>query len=163
MRGQATVGRGLVVAIPGRRRTLRLTHAVLDFNGTLAADGKLLRGVATRLRRLAASLEIVVMTADTFGSARRALDGLPVTVRVVRSGTEKRRFVEALGGAGVAAIGNGVNDVPMFEAAGLGIAVCGVEGTAAELLRVATVLMRDVNDALDLLRRPTRLVATLRR
>ena len=163
MRERAGVLRGIDVAIPGRRRALRISRVVLDFNGTLAVDGKLVRGVASRIKRLATSLEVVVITADTFGSARRALDGLPVTIHVVRGGAEKRRLVETFGRAGVAAVGNGANDVPMFNAAALAIAVCGVEGTAAELLRGATVLVRDVNDALDLLLLPTRLRATLRR
>ena len=30
---------------------LRLEHLVLDYNGTLALDGRLLRGVGPRLRR----------------------------------------------------------------------------------------------------------------
>jgi len=163
MRKPAKDLRGIDVAIPGRRRRLRITRVVLDFNGTLAVDGKLVRGIAARIKRLARWLEVVVITADTFGSARRFLADLPVTVHVVRQGAEKRRLVESYGRAGVAAVGNGTNDVPMFKAAALAIAVCGVEGTAAELLRVATVLVRDVNDALDLLLRPTRLRATLRR
>jgi len=154
---------GIEVTIPGRKRLLRISHAVFDFNGTLATDGKLICGVRRRIERLAAVVDAVVMTADTFGTARRALHDLPVTVRVVRDGAEKRRLVESIGAENVAVIGNGANDVPMFKAASLGIAVCGVEGTAAELLRAATVVVRDVNDALDLLLELKRLVATLRR
>ena len=154
---------GIEVAIPGRLTPLHIKRVVLDFNGTLAADGRLARGVASRIRRLAVSVEVVVITADTFGTARRALRSLPVTVRVIHGGAEKRRFLEARGRASIAAVGNGINDVPMFRVAALGIAVCGVEGAAAELLQVATVLVADVNSALDLLLRPRRLVATLRR
>jgi len=154
---------GIEVAIPGRRKPLRIGQVVFDFNGTLAVEGKFVRGVAARLRRLTTLVDIVVMTADTFGTARRALAGLPVTIKVVRSGMEKRRYVESVGGQTVAAVGNGVNDVPMLRAAALGIAVCGVEGMAAELIRSATVVVGDVNDAIDLLLEPQRLVATLRR
>jgi P-type E1-E2 ATPase len=154
---------GIRVAVPGRRRPLRIDHVVLDFNGTLAVDGKLARGVRGRIKQLATLVEVVVMTADTFGTARRALEGLPVTVRVVRGGAAKRGFVGSLGRGGVAAVGNGANDAPMFRAAALGIAVCGAEGIAAELIRVATILVLDVNDALDLLLKQQRLVATLRR
>jgi len=155
--------RRLEVSIPGRKRLLRIEHVVFDFNGTLAVDGKLVRGVAARLARLGDRVDVVVMTADTFGTARRALAGLPVAVRVVRGGADKRRYVEAVGRETVAAVGNGVNDVPMLEAAALGIAVCGVEGTAAGLLLAATIMVRDVRDAFDLLLEPRRLVATLRR
>jgi P-type E1-E2 ATPase len=156
-------GRGVEVAIPGRKRPLRIEHVVFDFNGTLAVEGRLVRGVAARLKALAARAEIVVMTADTFGTARAALARLPVTVQVVRGGADKRRYVESVGRGTVAAVGNGVNDVAMFRAAALGIAVCEAEGTAGELLRVASILVHDVNDACDLLLKPQRLVATLRR
>jgi P-type E1-E2 ATPase len=153
---------GIEVVMPGRRR-IRIRHVVFDFNGTLAADGKLVRGVGVRITRLASSAEVVVLTADTFGTARRALRDLPVQVRIVRNGAEKRRIVTGLGGESVAAIGNGSNDVAMFKAAALGIAVIGAEGAAAELLDAAAIAVRDINDALDLLLKPRRLVATLRR
>ncbi len=153
---------GIALAAPGAKR-LSLTHVVFDFNGTLATDGALIRGVAARLRRLARLAEVVVLTADTFGTARAALAGLPVALGVVRTGRDKRRLVRSLGGGGVAVVGNGVNDLPMFEEAALGIAVCGTEGMAADLARVATIVVGDVNDAIDLLLRPKRLVATLRR
>ena len=42
----------IAVDIPGLRE-LRLEHLVLDYNGTLAEDGKLLPGVATTLQALA--------------------------------------------------------------------------------------------------------------
>jgi hypothetical protein len=62
------------LAIPGFGR-LRLEHLVLDYNGTLAVDGRPLPGVKTRLKRLARSLRIHVITADTFGKARSSLSG----------------------------------------------------------------------------------------
>ena len=156
-------GRGVEVAIPGRKRPLRIEHVVFDFNGTLAVEGRLVRGVAARLKALAARADVVVMTADTFGMVGRALAGSPVAVHIVRGGAEKRRFVESLGCRTVAAVGNGANDVPMLRAAGLGIAVLGDEGTSGEAVRVATVVARDINVAIDLLLKPQRLVATLRR
>jgi soluble P-type ATPase len=56
-----------------------------------------------------------------------------------------------------------MNDVPMFRAAGFSIGVIGGEGSAATLLRTATIVVRDINDAFDLLLKPDRLIATLRR
>jgi P-type E1-E2 ATPase len=155
--------RGVEVTIPGRRRPLRIEHVVFDFNGTVAVEGRLIRGVAARLEALAARAEVVVMTADTFGTARSALARLPITVHIVRNGAEKRRFVESLGGSTVAAVGNGTNDVPMLRAAGLGIVVLGDEGTSGQALRAATVVARDIHVAIDLILKPRRLIATLRR
>jgi len=106
---------------------------------------------------------VLVVTADTFGTARQALAGLPVEVRIVRAGRDKARLVEEIGPNSVAAIGNGRNDAAMFRKVKLGIAVVGPEGCAAELLAVADIVVHDIRDALDLLIYPLRMTATLRK
>jgi soluble P-type ATPase len=148
--------------VPGSG-SLDLRHLVLDFNGTLALDGALLPGVATRLRVLAKQLTVTVLTADTFGTAGSVLGRLPVTVQRIRAGADKRRFVARQPRGSVIAIGNGRNDVPMMQHAALGVAVLGPEGTFAGLLARTTVVTRNITDALDLLLFPKRLVATLRK
>ena len=149
------------VDIPGRG-TVTIREVLLDFTGTLSKDGALLPGVAERLVALAANVRLTVMTADTFGKARDALAGLPVTVEIIRDGGDKRKYVEAAGADGIVAIGNGRNDVPVVEAAAIGIAVIGPEGAAGDLVRAADVVVNDVRDALDLPANPLRLKATLR-
>jgi P-type E1-E2 ATPase len=152
---------GIAVDLPGRGQVV-LTTLALDFTGTLAKDGALLPGVAEAFVALAARLRIVVLTADTFGTAAKALEGLPVEVRIVATGAEKAEYLRSLKLQDVVAVGNGRNDVEMLRAAGLAIAVVGPEGAAGALLRVADVVVRDVHDALDLLVYPLRLKATLR-
>ncbi|HMA92468.1 MAG TPA: HAD hydrolase family protein [Polyangiaceae bacterium] len=154
---------GIDVIIPGSKQNLRIEHVVFDYNGTLAVDAGLVRGVAARLKQLAKRVRIAVMTADTYGTARSVLADLPVEVHIVHTGMEKRRLVEALGPKVVAAIGNGNNDVPMLKVAALGIVVMGEEGTSVEAIQSATVVTRDINIALDLLLKPDRLGGTLRR
>jgi soluble P-type ATPase len=154
----------LALPIPGFK-TLALEHLVLDFNGTLAVDGKLLAGVFERLRSLAAHLAIQVVTADTFGHAREALEGLPARLTVLEPGRQaqaKQALVQALGPDRVAAIGNGRNDRLMLQTAALGIAVTSLEGTAVEALVAAHLFVPSIREALDLLNAPLRLVATLR-
>jgi soluble P-type ATPase len=154
----------IAIDVPGLR-ALRLAHLVCDFNGTLALDGKLLAGVAQALAGLAGDLRVHVVTADTFGRARSELAGLPVAVVVIAAEAQaeaKRGFVEGLGADGVVAIGNGRNDRLMLAAAGLGIAVIQAEGACAGALAGADVVSASILDALELLRNPRRLVATLR-
>ena len=62
----------------------------------------------------------------------------------------------------VCVVGNGFNDVQMFDLAELAIAVLDTEGMYAGLLSHADVLVRAAPDALDLLLKPNRLRATLR-
>ncbi len=150
-----------VVQIPGLG-AVDVAHVVLDFTGTLSKDGELLPGVAWRMVELARVVRVTVMTADTFNKAKQALAGLPVDVRIISIGADKEAYVNQLGARQVVAIGNGRNDVPMVNAAGLGIAVIGPEGAAAELIRAADVVVSDINDALDLITNPLRLKATLR-
>lgn len=152
------------IPVPGWRRLL-LGDLVSDYNGTLAVDGILRPGVAPLLHELAPLLRIHVLTADTFGIAGEQLAGLPVKLTVLPATQQdraKRQFVETLGAKGVVAIGNGRNDALMLEAAGLGIAVVQEEGAALRTLASAEIACRSVEDALGLLLRPKRLIATLR-
>lgn len=152
------------IAIPGFG-TLRLEHLVLDYNGTLALDGRALPGVKPRLRRLARSVRIHVLTADTFGKARTGLRSLNCRLEILESGGEDRAkaaYVRRLGSSRVACIGNGRNDRLMLRVAGVGIAVVQAEGTSTEALAAADLLVPSVIDALDLFLQPRRLVASLR-
>ncbi|RJQ80619.1 MAG: ATPase P [Desulfobacteraceae bacterium] len=152
---------GIHVDVPGSG-PLVLTHLILDFTGTLSLDGHLLPGVAERLRELGNQLSITVLTADTFGTAARQLEGLPVTLRHIQTGRDKADFMAGLPCSQTAAVGNGRNDVAMVRMAALGVAVIGPEGCAGELVAAAKVVCRDILDIFDLLRRPLRLKATLR-
>ena len=138
-------------------------HLVLDLNGTLTNRGVLIEGVAERLARLGARLEVHVLSADTFGTLAAVTADLGARVHPVDTGEEKVRHVAALEADRCAAIGNGANDAAMLEAAALGIAVVGPEGAAASAVRSADVVCASILDALDLLLDERALVATLRR
>jgi soluble P-type ATPase len=152
------------IQIPGFGE-LELAHLVLDYNGTLALDGRLLPGVAGALFDLAPSLRIHVVTADTFGFAKAELAGLPVELLIIAAEGQveaKLRYVSELGANTVVAIGNGRNDRKMLRAAALGIALIQREGGAADALACADPISMSILDALDLLRNPARVFATLR-
>jgi len=135
---------------------------VLDYNGTVSQDGFLLPEVAERFRELAKIIRIAVLTADTFGKAMSQLMGLPIEVRIIRTGQDKADFVRERGPKRVIAVGNGRNDVPMMAIAGFSVAVIGPEGAAGELLRAADIIVTDIHHALDLITHPLRVKAGLR-
>ena len=153
---------GLRLDIPGRGK-LAVRELLVDLNGTLAVDGRIPGEVRRRLRRLASTLSVRVLTADTFGTAAAEVRGLPVRLERAGSGRAKARLAAGLAPRGVVALGNGSNDAAMLRRAALAIAVLGREGMAAELAAEADVVVCRVEDGLDLLLRPRRLVATLRR
>lgn len=152
------------ISVPGSGE-LQLNHLVLDFNGTLACDGALIPGVAERLNRLSEKIEIHVMTADTFGTCRKACRDITATVQVLSDpvgARAKEAFVNSLDASTVAAVGNGVNDSLMLKAAVLGILVIEGEGAAVKAINSADIVVKSINDALEMLLAPKRLTATLR-
>jgi soluble P-type ATPase len=153
----------ITVDIPGRGR-LEIAYLLLDLNGTLATDGRVPEEIRARVRELAASLDVRLLTADTFGTARE-LETLGIRVQVLEGGDQveaKAQVVRECGPSRTAAIGNGMNDEGMLSEAALGIAVIGREGAAGRAVLAADVIVNSATDALDLLRYPKRLVATLR-
>lgn len=152
------------VAVPGYG-DIHLTHLVLDYNGTVAVDGKLLAGVGQLLTELSQVVAVHVVTADTFGKAATFLEGIPCRLSVLPEGEQDQRkqaYVNQLGADTVCCIGNGRNDRLMLEAARLGIAVILAEGAAAQTVVAADVVCTNILSALELLQHPLRLAATLR-
>ena len=152
------------VEIPGHG-LLRLEHLVLDYNGTLAVDGEPLAGVTEALKDLAKSLEVHVLTADTFGKVRSRFEGLPIKISVLpleNQDTGKLDYIKALGAERTVCMGNGRNDRLMLKEAALGVAVILGEGVAVETLNSADVVCTTILSALELLTNPLRLTATLR-
>ncbi len=154
----------LEVQIPGFK-DLRLEHLVLDYNGTLACDGRPLEGVRERVTALAADLTIHILTADTFGTVQAQVAQWPCKVEIIprdREAEAKVTYIQGLGAEGTVAVGNGRNDRLMLESAALGIAVIQTEGTAREALGAADLVVPGILEGLDLLLHPQRLKATLR-
>jgi P-type E1-E2 ATPase len=151
--------------IPGRGQ-LRLEHLVCDVNGTLAVDGQLIEGVARGIKTLRDRLQIHLLTADTHG--KQAIIDQQLGLQAVRikpgdEAAQKALYIEKLGAAQVIAIGQGANDAAMLRMAGLGICVLSIEGIAVESLTAADLIAPNILAALELLEKPLRIVATLRR
>jgi soluble P-type ATPase len=76
---------------------------------------------------------------------------------------QKTEYVRSLGSSAVAAIGQGANDSAMLKESALGICVMSQEGTAVETLLAADLVVPDIFAALDLLEKPLRITASLRK
>ncbi len=154
----------VVLNIPGEK-TVRAEHLVLDYNGTLAEDGVMISAVKDILNELSGSLNIHIITADTHGSVRTQTKGINCEIIIIDEhyqAEHKKEFVKRLGSESVVAIGNGSNDASMLKKAALGIAVIQKEGAASSALLNASIVCTGIIDALDLIRHPLRVAATLR-
>jgi soluble P-type ATPase len=153
------------IDVPGRA-PLEIRSLLLDFNGTLAQDGAVSAAAKSLLARLSGHLRICVATADTRGNAAAACAGLPVELRVLAGGAAgdeaKLALLEELGADHTVAVGNGRNDALILGRALVSICVVGSEGAHKRAVTAAQVLVPSVEDALAMLARPERLIATLR-
>ena len=153
------------LTIPGRGG-LQLQHVVTDVNGTLAVDGVLIGGLSKRIASVRDRLVVHLLTADTHGRQSIIDQQLNLTATRLTGGNEqeqKRLFVEKLGADSVVAIGQGANDAGMLKAAALGICVMSAEGAATETLLASDLVVPDIFTAFDLLDRPLRILASLRK
>jgi len=152
------------IDIPGTK-ILQLEHLVLDYNGTIAFDGALIDGVKECLAELSQMLTIHVITADTFGSVKKALEDIDCKLAVIpldHQDVAKLEYVKNLGCEQIVSMGNGVNDRLMLKASALGVAVIQGEGAVFETIASADIVCTDILSALSLLTNPLRLIATLR-
>ena len=151
--------------IPGRG-TIQLEHLVCDVNGTLATDGILPVALPRTLNQLRDRLTIHLLTADTHGKQKlidQELDLEAVRLKPGCGGPQKAAYVRQLGAEKVVSIGQGENDAEMLKEAAIGICVLAREGLACRALIAADILVPDIFAALELLEKPMRIVATLRR
>lgn len=146
-------------------KTLSVDTIFLDFNGTIAVDGIIPESVKERLQILSNDFRIYVLTADTHGNAQEQCEGLPVILHTFPNGNArdyKKEILKSMGSRHSVAIGNGRNDELMLKEAALGIAVMDREGMSAGIFKTADLCVRSMEDALDLLLYPSRIIAGLR-
>lgn len=152
------------IKIPGYRE-LNLTTLLLDYNGTIATDGIIPESVKERLQKLASEFDIYVLTADTHGTARKQCEGLNVTVHTFPVGNAadyKEEILAKIGGEHCVCMGNGRNDIKMFRQAALSIAIMDAEGMCSALLSESDICVTTIENGLDLLLNPKRIIADLR-
>jgi len=153
------------IAIPGQN-DLEVENIVFDFNGTLAVDGNIHQIVKDMMPGIKTLYNVYVLTSDTFGTVYEQCHILDIHVEIMQGDScsgQKRNFVNRLGSEKTICIGNGINDTGMFQTCALSIIVMGNEGCSAKALSAADIVVKDIEDAMNLLLNPKRITATLRR
>ena len=105
------------------------------------------------------------MTADTFNKVRQELSEYSFNIHILTSGNEieqKKEFVENLNPDSVVAFGNGSNDLEMLKVSALGIAIIGREGMSSKVITNGDIIVRNIQEGIDLLFHLLRIKSTLR-
>lgn len=163
---------GIEIGIPFFAEPLRIIRIVSDYTGTLSFHGRLIPGVQDRLSKLQALVMIDVLTADSSGTAKVQLGGMPflglqIFQEAERHDVRKQDHADKHNPSQIAAFGNGNNDALLLKtvkvAGGLAVAVDNGEGCSVEAMQNANIFIVGIVNALDLLIERTWCKATLRR
>ncbi len=152
------------IEIPGINE-LTIENLVLDYNGTIACNGKVVPGVMEILQQIKSKVKVYILTADTYGTVKNEFENTGIEVHILKSdnGTlEKFEFVKNLDSEKTISIGNGNNDAAMLKESLLSIAIMGGEGCSFKALANADIVVGNILDALLLVEDPIKIKATLR-
>ncbi|KKU52860.1 MAG: hypothetical protein A3H69_02085 [Candidatus Sungbacteria bacterium RIFCSPLOWO2_02_FULL_47_9] len=143
--------------------TIELKTLILDLNGTLTLQGRIIEGVGERLAKIREKgLRIFLLSGDTRGNAKEVADELNIELVKASTGEEKRTVALELDPTTCAAVGNGLIDAALFHVVKLSIAVMQAEGVHTKSLMEADIVVPSILNALDILIDENSLIATLR-
>jgi len=154
----------MITILRSGQEPLEIDFILLDFEGTLASDRRVHPKAKDRINLLSKRTKIYILTKEEKILMEEVLKKVKAEIIYLMEGEasqQKLDLLRQLGASRTVAIGNGVDDVPMIEEAGLGISVMGKEGTFSEAMKKADVVFMNILDALDFLLKPLRQKATL--
>ena len=146
--------------------SLDIHFVLIDFEGTLAMDGRVHPKAKDKVNLLSKRVTITILTKSNREKVEETLRKMRAEILYVTEGDssqQKLNALQRLGAHQTAVIGNGLDDVRILEQAGLGMCVIGKEGASAEAMAKADLVVTHVLDALDFLLKPLRQRATLGR
>jgi P-type E1-E2 ATPase len=152
------------IDIPGYKK-IEIKNLVCDYNGTIANNGQLISGVELLINELAKSIQIYVITADTFGTVEAQLKKANCTVIKItkeNQNEQKQALVKQLNSLNTIAFGNGRNDELMLKEAIIGVGILENEGIFTKNLLSSDIICKNIHNAFELFLNQNKLIATLR-
>jgi soluble P-type ATPase len=146
--------------------SLDIHFVLIDFEGTLAMDGRVHPKAKDKVNLLSKRVTITILTKSNREKVEETLRKMRAEILYVTEGDssqQKLNALQRLGAHQTVVIGNGLDDVRILEQAGLGMCVIGKEGASAEAMAKADLVVTHVLDALDFLLKPLRQRAILGR
>ena len=151
------------IDIPGWG-SVDVENIVIDLDGTMATDGKIPLEVKEKISALSHLAKIYIITANAQAPANGEISGMKAELIKVSNEDSKRAkldFLKTLNLEMTVTIGNGSNEQLILKEAALGIAVLGDEGLSVSAMKSADIVVKSIQNALDLFLKPKRLITTL--
>lgn len=137
---------------------------VFDLNGTLAYDGKLIKGVKKRFKKLKKmGFNLYIISSDQYGSGELLAKSLDVGFYAASNTDEKEKVLKKFNNPKIAAVGNGRVDLGLFRYSMLSVAIIEAEGMHTEVLTSADVVFTSITNVLDFFIKKDIFEATLKK
>lgn len=150
--------------IPWYKKSLMLNTIILDLNGTISIDGKLIPWVKDKILALKKEWWTVLLcSGDTQWTAAKTAKWLWATLHICKNQNDKKNILKEYKTKHCVAIGNGHIDIKLMEKCALSIAVIQAEWCYSKAILSSDIVCLTIVDALDILLMPKRLIATLRK
>jgi soluble P-type ATPase len=148
---------------PGQQ-PLEIEYLLIDYEGTLASDGRIHPKAKDKINLLSKRVKIFILAKTEKEKVEETLRRVKAELFYTAEGDaskQKLTLLLNLGGPRTLVIGNGRDDLPIMQEAGLCLCVIGKEGAASEIIETADIVFINILDALDFLLKPLRQKATL--
>jgi len=148
--------------IPNREE-FEIKTILLDLNGTISVKGKIVKGVKKRLKKLEKlGYRIILLTGNHRENADKLAKKLGIDCAVCNNAEEKEKEILSLEPETCAAIGNARIDIGMFKHAKVSVLTIEGEGIHVETIPFCDIIVKSINDALDLFIDKDSLIATMK-
>jgi soluble P-type ATPase len=141
-----------------------IEYLLIDYEGTLASDGRVHPKAKDKINLLSKRVKIYILVKSEKERVEETLRRVKADLFYVTEGEASKQKLDLLlnlGAPRTVVIGNGVDDLPIMEEAGLCLCAIGKEGTSSEIIERADIVFIHILDALDFLLKPLRQKATL--
>ncbi len=153
----------ILIQRPGQE-SIEIDYILIDFEGTLALDGRVHPKAKDKINLLSKRTKIYIFAKGEKEKIEETLRRVKAELFFLKeedSSSKKLDLLLNLGAPRAVVIGNGLDDVPLMEEAGLSMVIIGKEGTSGKLIQTADLVFTNIVDALDFLLKPLRQKATL--
>lgn len=151
-------------SIPWYKKNLKLDTLILDLNGTITTDGKLISWVKDKILALKKEWWTVLLcSGDTQWTAAKIAKWLWAILYICKNQNDKKNVLKDYKPKHCVTIGNGHIDLKLMGKCALSIAVIQAEWCYSKAILSSDIVCTNIVDALDTLLLPKRLIATLRK
>lgn len=150
--------------IPWHKKLFNLNTLILDLNGTISIDGVLISWVKEKISELKKmGWEVLLCSWDTQWTAAKIAKNIWATIHICKNQKDKEKILKKYVAKHCVAIGNWNIDIQLMKKCKLSIAVIQAEWCSQQAIRTSHIVCTNINDALNILLLPKRLIATLRK